>query len=242
MQAELERGKNKKGTRYSGVSIFSNKIKCGDCGNWFGSKVWHSTDKYRKIIYRCNHKYKDKKCQTPHVTEDEIKEMFVKAFNELLTEKKEIITNIEFMKKTIFDTSALVAERDKLQEEMTVIVDMTQNLIAENSRVAQDQEKYHKRYSGLVERYETLKKRYDELTYEIEQKDAKSEKMRQFIKVLKKQDKLITDFDEVLWSSLVEFVTIGRTERSVTFRDGDNCIKRNIYIFTQTSVWVFFCT
>lgn len=40
--------------RYSGVSIFSGKIKCADCGGWYGSKVWRSTDKYRKIVYRCN--------------------------------------------------------------------------------------------------------------------------------------------------------------------------------------------
>lgn len=46
VQAELERRKRTKGSRYSGVSIFSNKIKCGDCGSWYGSKVWHSTDQY----------------------------------------------------------------------------------------------------------------------------------------------------------------------------------------------------
>ena len=40
--------------RYSGVSIFSSKIKCGDCDGWYGAKVWHSTDKYRRTIYRCN--------------------------------------------------------------------------------------------------------------------------------------------------------------------------------------------
>ena len=52
VQAELAR--REKGGRYSGVNIFSNKIKCGCCGGWYGSKVWHSKDKYRKIIYRIN--------------------------------------------------------------------------------------------------------------------------------------------------------------------------------------------
>ena len=49
VQAELTR--REQNGRYSGVSIFSNKIKCGCCGGWYGSKVWHSTDKYRKVIY-----------------------------------------------------------------------------------------------------------------------------------------------------------------------------------------------
>ena len=134
MQAELERRKRCTGSRYSGVSIFSNKVKCGDCGGWYGSKVWHSNDKYRRVIYRCNRKYGDKVCQTPHITEDEIKALFVKAYNELLTEKKEILNNLRLIRETLFDTSDLTAERDRLQEEMMVLVDMTQSIVTENAR------------------------------------------------------------------------------------------------------------
>ena len=39
-----------------------------DCGHLYGSKVWHSIDKYKKTIWQCNYKF-DKKnkeqCQTP---------------------------------------------------------------------------------------------------------------------------------------------------------------------------------
>lgn len=65
VQSEAARRK-REGGRYSGVSIFSGKIKCGECGGFFGAKVWHSTDKYRRGIYRCNNKYDGHKCQTPH--------------------------------------------------------------------------------------------------------------------------------------------------------------------------------
>lgn len=41
-------------------------IKCSECGNWYGSKVWHSQDKYHRMIFQCNRKFKnDKKCRTP---------------------------------------------------------------------------------------------------------------------------------------------------------------------------------
>lgn len=219
VQAELAKRKHS-GSRYSGVSIFSNKIKCGDCGGWYGSKVWHSTDQYRKVVYRCNHKYKDEKCQTPHVTEDEVKALFIKAYNELIPEIKEIIANAELIRKTLCITDGLLKEKQKLEDEILVLVEMTQNLIAENARVAQDQEEYQKRYDGLVQRYETTKKEYDELIDKIEQKEAHGERMRQFIKTLKDQDGIITEFDDVLWGSMVELVTIGREKRSVTFKDG----------------------
>ncbi|MCD7725721.1 MAG: recombinase family protein, partial [Clostridiales bacterium] len=135
VQAELERRK-KSGSRYSGVSIFSNKIKCGDYGSWYGSKVWHSTDKYRKVVYRCNHKYDNgTKCETPHVTEDEIKAAFVSAYNKLVTEKKEIIANAELIRKTLCVTDSLLAEKKQLEDEMSIVVEMTQSIVEENARL-----------------------------------------------------------------------------------------------------------
>lgn len=63
VQKELARrtpGRN----RHSGLHIFSSKIKCGECGSWYGSKVWHSNDKYRRVIWQCNHKFDgDTKCK-----------------------------------------------------------------------------------------------------------------------------------------------------------------------------------
>ena len=36
--------------RHGSVSLFSSRIRCGDCGAFYGSKVWLSTDKYQKVI------------------------------------------------------------------------------------------------------------------------------------------------------------------------------------------------
>ena len=66
VQAEIERRKGL-GKEYSGSSIFSAKLVCSCCGGFFGSKVWHSTSKYRRVIWQCNHKFKNgEKCTTPH--------------------------------------------------------------------------------------------------------------------------------------------------------------------------------
>ena len=64
VQTEIVR-RRQEGRRYSSVSIFASKIKCGECGGFFGAKVLHSTDKYRRVIYRCNNKYDGHKCQPP---------------------------------------------------------------------------------------------------------------------------------------------------------------------------------
>ena len=63
------------------------------------------------MIYRCDRKYNGEKCQTPHVTEDEVKAAFVSAYNQLVTEKKEIIANAEIIRKTLCVTDALQEKR-----------------------------------------------------------------------------------------------------------------------------------
>ena len=160
VQAEVARRK-REGGRYSGVSIFSGKIKCGECGGSFGAKVWHSTDKYRRVVYRCNKKYDGYKCQTSHVTEEEIKTAFVTAFNRLVTERvganvasrscastsascvsEEIDANARLVRQPLCDTTELEQEKASLGQELAVLVEMTQNCIAENARIAQDQGEY----------------------------------------------------------------------------------------------------
>ena len=65
VQVELERRKNSR-NRHRQTSPFSGKILCADCGDIFGAKTWHSTDRYRRVIWQCNGKFKgERKCETP---------------------------------------------------------------------------------------------------------------------------------------------------------------------------------
>ena len=81
VQEEMARRKAL-GRSYSGKTIFSCRLICGDCGHYLGSKVWNSTNKYRRVIWQCNNKFKGEcKCGTPHLTEDFIKAKFLEAYN-----------------------------------------------------------------------------------------------------------------------------------------------------------------
>ena len=74
---------------------FSSKVKCGDCGSWYGPKVWHSNDAYRKVIWQCNHKFDGQKCATPTLNEDQIKALFLKAANTVIGAKERFIAIFE---------------------------------------------------------------------------------------------------------------------------------------------------
>ncbi|MCD8299899.1 MAG: recombinase family protein [Clostridiales bacterium] len=220
VQTEMERRYTGRG-RYSGVSIFSSKIKCGECGGWYGAKVWHSNDKYRRVIYQCNRKYKgEKKCGTPHITEDEAKAVFVRAVNKLLAGKDELISNVRLMIMVLSGNDELEKKRAELQEELEVIVELTNRCVAENARVALDQDEYTKRYNGLVERYETTKAEYDAVEKAIADRAARKKELERFARIIDRQQPL-EEFDENIWASLVDFITVySADDIRVTFRDG----------------------
>ncbi|MFA5638418.1 MAG: recombinase family protein [Anaerovoracaceae bacterium] len=221
VQQELSRRKPG-ANRHSGIGPFSSRIKCGECGSWYGSKVWHSNSKYRRTIYQCNNKFKgDEKCKTPHLDEESIKQLFVSAVNKLLADKDEIIANFTLMKQALFDTTTLEAECIELQSEMAVVAEMMQKYIEENARVALDQAKYQERYNGMVERFDKAKARFEEVSEHLSVKKAKGEMLEAFIAELGKQDSLITEFDERIWYSLVDFATVySDDDIRCTFKDG----------------------
>lgn len=225
VQKEIQARLESKG-RYSGVDIFSSKIKCAECGGYYGSKVWHSNSKYRRVIYQCNHKFKNEsKCSTPHFTEEEIKVMFVAAVNKLLKNKREIIGNIQIMQTALFDNSALDEEKNKLHNEMSLLVELIQNMIEENAKKVQDQEIYQEKYNKLVADYDLAKSRYTELENKISDNLSRKETMEHFIQTLKKQKGILAEFDTALWGSLLDTITV-YSEKDIrfSFKDGSEII------------------
>ena len=80
--------------------------------------------------------------------------------------------------------------------------------IAENSRVALNQDEYEKHYAELTARYEKAKAGYDDIAEQIESKKAKRELFKGFIRTLEKQDGITCEFDAGIWSSLVQEVIV----------------------------------
>ena len=223
VQAEMQK-RNADPRSYSGVSIFSSKIVCGECGCYFGSKVWHSNDKYRKVIWQCNHKYRKgykEKCKTPHLSEDEIKEIFVKAMDLLKGDREEILANAKLLQESAADTSGLENELELTAVELTALVERTQDAIDENARKAQDQQEYEARYNELVSRYEEKKARYDELAVRIDDAKANAEILAGFIRQLEEIGSGAIEFSEDDRGGLVDHMTVFSKDKiEVTLKSG----------------------
>lgn len=60
-----------------------------------------------------------------------------------------------------------------------------QTAIAENSRMALEQNEYERRYADLTERYNTIKADYDKISEQIESKKTQRELFKGFIRAWK---------------------------------------------------------
>ncbi len=211
-------GKN----RLSCTGAFSSRIKCGDCGSWYGSKVWHSNDKYRKVVWQCNHKFDGgEKCTTPHLDEAAVKALFLKAANAAFDERDGIREDYEAVKERLYDTSGLEAERIQLQDERNIVAEMIQQCVNENARIALDQTEYQKKYDGLADRFDRIKERLEAVGSAITERMAKREKTERFLAELEKRDGPLTEFNEEDWYSLVEYATVySREDIRFTFKNG----------------------
>jgi vacuolar-type H+-ATPase subunit E/Vma4 len=221
VQMEIKNRKGAKGYK-TGRNYFSGKIICSDCGSFYGRKVWHSNDKYRKIIYQCNSKYKnDKKCKTPFINEEELKKIFVEVFNGVINNKEEILRGYEEVIKEIVNSKDLDEKIDELENEAKEILEEINRCIRDNATKAQDQEEYMTRYNALVERYESVRNEIESIENERFERLVKKDKIEEFMKVLRDRDGLVDEFDGELWNMVIEAVKVYTGGKMVlVFKDG----------------------
>jgi hypothetical protein len=189
----------------------------------YGSKIWHSTSKYRKVVWQCNGRYVDRyhKCPSPNLTEVEVKQWFVKAVNQLVGNKDEIIRNFEAIKDSVFDSSDDEAKLKSLETERLEIIKNMDRLTAENASMAMDQVGYQERNGRLSDRYHEVEERISEVKHAMQDRQYRKTKTELFLKSLKNQESLVTEFSDHLWHSLADHAEVqGKDDIRFTFKNG----------------------
>lgn len=220
VQYELKKRKED-GLFTSCLHPFSGRIVCGQCGGFYGSKVWHSNTMNRCMVWQCNEKYRGKYCKTPHLTNEQIEQAFLKAINALLKNRDSLMQVYEDVLAVLTDCSKLDAEIAQLEDESNIIVELMNKCVTENARKAMDQEEYQRQYSSYNTRYEGIQKKLDKLKNKRLERLAKRTNIRCFMEKLAQQETIITEFDEELWYTTVDVVKVFLDGKmTFIFRDG----------------------
>lgn len=235
VQKEMARRKANPRQRYCN-SPFSGKIICGDCGGIYGSKVWHSNDQYRRVIWQCNGKFKgDKKCSTPHMTEDQIKGAFIKALSILISDREALLEDGRVIMAALTDCSGIEEKLSGVNAEMEVVAGLIEREVRGNAVVPQKQEEYNKRYAGLAARYESLQKKKATLEKEQREREEKAEILSEFLAEIAELTELDVEFKPKRWNAIVDHVTVYHDERLVFYFHNGSDITVSLYARNELS-------
>ena len=208
VQAEFERRKTI-GKMYSSASVFSSKIKCGCCGSFFGSKVWHSTDKYRKVIWQCNNKYSGQnKCNTPHIQEDTIKEKFIEAYNAINQYRNEFFESCKIICETLSDESKLDDKLSVLYSKLNNLEISLQAFIKENAMHPQEKNFYEETISDYDDKRKFYETEIESITNKKAKQHSRKEIIENMIRQMKMSDSTLKRFDEKLCRFMIDSIIV----------------------------------
>ena len=217
VQVEMKKRKEL-GYTYNCTNTFSSKLICGDCGGFYGLKVWHSNDKYRKEVYRCNDKFNKAhaKCETPSLTEDEIKRKFLEAYSKFMSNRTQLVEDTKEMIQLLCDTSTIEKEIDTLKKRGQDIIVLVENLISKNANEAMNQDEFQERYNEYDAEHNSISEKLNKKELEIAEKKAKAKYLESFAKDLENRPLIIEEFDEDIWCYLIDKATVNK-DGSITF-------------------------
>lgn len=221
VQQEIERRRpNRRQLHRS--SPFAAKIICGDCGGFYGRKVWHSTDCYRKQIWQCNHKYAEQgKCTPPNLTEASIKTAFIEAFNQILRNKERHISRFEKMPPLLNDTAGLEQQLEHARNKHADLIAALRRYMEENARQIQDQTEYSRRFSEMDAKCQEAEKQIALLQEKLLDQQGQKAQICRSIDMLRQCGYVMEEFEENIWNAMVESATISADGIfTFIFRDG----------------------
>ena len=205
-------GERSRDPKHSGTTIFSGKIRCGECGGLYGTKVWHSNDKYRRVVWQCTDKYNRKTyCKTPYLTEDEIKSAFVQVVNRIFKDREFLLTELHELLNLLSDTTSLEEESKMLGEQMDLTAKAAGEIAEQKSALEQNQDEYDR----LLRSYEETQKKRDEVIARLENTNDRRIRIEKFIHTVEELPELFTDFDVSIWAAMVDSVTVYSKQKIV---------------------------
>jgi len=217
VQEEIKRRTARKGKFFD--SPFTGKIVCGDCGAFYGHRVWHSNTCYRRNIWLCNEKYANgSKCRPPRVTDDELEQAFLIAANQMVLNKSEYIESYEAtLLPLLVNETPLRERKEALKAEMLKLNAEVERLIHDNATRPQNQIEYARKFEELTQLLEQKEAEITSLEQEISNLLSTKEQIHVFLEALKQADEsIITTFRVSTWHAFVDYATI-MADKTIVF-------------------------
>lgn len=145
-----------------------------------------------------------------------VQQLFIKAYNQMMGNRKQIIEDCEIMRKKLTDFKSLDADIERQFEETQIVAELVKAAVKDNAVTAQSQEAYLKKYEALTKRYETAAAELERLQNLRTLRSQKDKAMALYIRTLKKQPTVLSEWNDTLWTVMVEKAIVHRNSE-ITF-------------------------
>ena len=201
---------------FNNTSCFSQKLFCGDCGDIY-QRIFYKTNGKRRARWRCLsiHDRDLPNCLGRTVSEEELKDVCLKAFNEIIQSGKKFQRQLQ---NNFSKAISLVNEEqlNKLDREL----DRLQILLINKVPNSPDYEK-------LADKISSVQHERDLTEESIGKQMDNAQKHVDLQNFISKNSKQLNEFDEHLVRQLIEKITIHETYCIVEFKNGDS-VKINL--------------
>ena len=220
VQLEMERRK-RMGNRFSAKGPLASRLVCADCGGFFGSKVWHSTDPYKTVIWRCNQKYNPttqrvsggSKCNTGHVTEEQVYRAFQGIVEQIIAQRPEVVAACEAVLRELMSTADLDKAENRLNGEKERIQARAEALNNEAThRLISD---YGERRGELERKLSLVEEKLKAINSERSDREYKARQCELYLDKVKRLNLV----DAETFMALVDKVVVGEGMRFI-LKDG----------------------
>lgn len=215
VQAELIRRRNVhaaksgKKRRFSGNNCFSQIVCCGECGELYRRIHWNNRGK-KSIVWRCISRLEPeaaaKNCTNRTVNEELLKEVTIKAINQILTDKKDFLAALQE------NIARAVTESDSMSPE--ALEKRLDELQLELVKKASSREAYN----AVADEIFRLRDQKAKAETDSRSREETMKRITRLQDFIKKQDTDITEFDEVLVRKLVKQITVYPDCFEITFK------------------------
>ena len=134
----------------------------------------------------------------------------------MMGNRKQIIEDCELMRKKLTDFKSLDTDIERQLEETQIIAELVKAAVKDNAVTAQSQEAYLKKYETLTKRYKTATTEMARLQNFRTLRSQKDKAMALYIRTLKKQPTVLNEWNDTIWTVLVEKAIVHRNSE-ITF-------------------------
>lgn len=150
-----------------------------------------------------------------------LQQIFVQVINQILDDREPYISALQPLIDILADTKEFDKEIQGLKERLAGIYAQLELMVYDNARQLQDQQEYMEHYSELSSRYEEVQNQLSECENKKQLRLVRRDKVLQFMDTLRTREKLLIEFDEVLFRATVEKITVfSLNDVRIMFRDG----------------------